>query len=92
MMEYHPVGWVEPAIPIDVQVCQLLGIAALNPTYEQPSSVVGWITRHWPGLFCSLGAIRTTGSLFVGCAVRTTPSVDGAHGLGGPATPYGGIA
>ena len=70
MMEYRPVGWVEPAIPIDAQVYPLLGIAALNPTYELQEAAE---------------CIRATGWLSVGCAVRTTPSVDGAH-----SAPYGG--
>jgi hypothetical protein len=70
MMEYHAVGWVEPAIPIDVQACHLLGIAALNPTYQSTAA-------H---------------ALPVGCAVRTMVIARGAHGLGGPAIPYGGIA
>ena len=43
MIGYRPVGWVEPAIPIDKQVRQLLGIAALNPTYERTMvSTVAW--------------------------------------------------
>lgn len=67
-------GWIEPAIPIDMQVCQLLGIAALNPTYELQEAAE---------------CIRAMGWLSVGCAVRTAPSVDGAHRLGGPAAPYG---
>jgi hypothetical protein len=77
MMKYHAVGWVEPAIPIDVQVCHLLGIAALNPTYEQQVAA---------------DCIRATGALSVGCTVRTMVIARGAHGLGGPAIPYGGIA
>ena len=68
MMEYRPVGWVEPAIPIDAQVHPLLGIVALNPTYES-------MAAH---------------ALSVGCAVRTMVIALGAHGLGGPAAPYGG--
>ncbi len=41
MMKYLPVGWVEPAIPIDKQARPLLGIAALNPTYELGRSDFG---------------------------------------------------
>ena len=73
MMGYHP----------------LLGIAALNPTYGLLRSPDAVRERPLRCLSNSPDYIRATGWLSVGCAVRTTPSVDGAHGLGGPAAPYG---
>ena len=73
--------------------------------FSSTIAIGGWIKRHSPyGLLRSPDAIRerpsrrlmnspdcirATGSRSVGCAVRTTQSVDGAHGLGGPAAPYG---
>jgi len=33
-MDYRLVGWVELALPIAWHAAHLLGIAALNPTYE----------------------------------------------------------
>ena len=34
-MEYRPVGWVEPAIPIVWSIAHALGIARLHPTYQR---------------------------------------------------------
>jgi len=75
----------------------------VGPSRPRPllrATVIGRVKRHPPyGLLRSPDAIRErpprrpTDSpdcpRSVGCAVRTTPSVDGAHGLGGPAEPYG---
>ncbi len=30
----HRVGWVSAAIPITYILCKMMGIAALNPSYE----------------------------------------------------------
>ena len=108
MIGYRPVGWVEPAIPIDMQARPLLGRSGWvgwMTLFSSTIAIGGWIKRHPPyallrspdairegssrRLTHSPDCIRATDWLPVGCAVRTTPSVDGAHSPGGPATPYG---
>jgi len=37
------------------------------------------------------GAVRVAWRSYVGCAVRTANGTQGAHGPGGPATPYESI-
>ncbi len=57
----------------------LLGIATLNPTYGLLRSPDAIRERSMRRMKNFPDFIRATGWLPVGCAARTTPSVDGAH-------------
>jgi hypothetical protein len=74
MMEYRPVGWVEPAIPIDMRV----GWMTL---FSSTITIGGWVKRYPPyGLLRSPDAIRGRTSRCLG----TIPGFHPGYGYASP--------